>query len=214
MVGIVRQRLLPVLLALLAILAWWLSLTREGPRLAQDAPPGEPDQVVEGLRITTLDEAGRPQRRLVAREARHYPGGAGSELDAPRLTLFTAEGPPWRLKSERGWVAEEAAEIRLRGEVFLDREAWRDSPPVQITTQELQVWPQEHYGRTQTPLRATRGADWLTSVGGGEAWFGETLRARLFGRVSLEFHPPPRADSAPPEASPLTPTETPDAGPS
>ena len=42
----------------------------------------------------------------------------------------------------------------------------------------------------------------------GSAWFGETLRARLFGRVSLEFHPPPRAETAPPEASPLTPTES------
>ena len=209
MVGIVRQRLLPLLLVPLAVLAWWLSLMREGPRLAQDDHSGQPDQVVEGLRITTLDEAGRPHRRLIAREARHYPGGAGSELDAPRLTLFPEEGPPWQLKSTRGWVAEELEEIRLRGDVLLDREAWQDNPPVQIATPELQVWPQEHYGRPHAPLHATRGADWLTSIGGGEAWFGETLRARLFGRVSLEFHPQPRADSAPPEASPPPPLESP-----
>lgn len=208
MVGIFRQRLLPLLLALLAALAWWLSLMHEGPRPAQDGTPGEPDQVVEGLRITTLDEAGQPQRRLIAREARHYPGGAGSELDAPHLTLFTVEGPPWQLKSARGWISEEAEEIRLLDDVLLDREAWQDAPPVRIATQELQVWPNARYGRTQTSLHATRGADWLTSDGGGEAWFGETLRARLFGRVSLEFHPPPRVDAAPPEASPPFPTES------
>ena len=155
MVGIVRQRLLPILLALLAILAWWLSLMREGPRLAQDTPPGEPDQVVEGLRITTLDEAGQPQRRLVAREARHYPGGAGSELDAPRLTLFTAEGPPWRLKSERGWVAEEAAEIRLRGEVFLDRDCTGLSAPAVAAVHAFwQAWNAE----------VTTAADWQDFV--------------------------------------------------
>ena len=207
MVGIVRQRLLPLLLALLAAIAWWLGVVHERPRLAQDGPTGQPDQVVEGLRITTLDEAGQPHRRLIAREARHYPGGVGSELDAPHLTLFTEEGPPWQLKSARGWVSEEAEEIRLQGEVFLDREAWQDAPPVQIATPELSVWPQEHYGRTYAPLQATRGADWLTSVGGGEAWFGETLRARLFGRVSLEFHPQPRAETAPPETGPSSPTE-------
>lgn len=208
MVGSVRLRLLPVLLTLLAVIAWWLGVVHQGPRLAQDGPSDLPDQVVEGLRVTTLDEAGQPHRRLIAREARHYPGGVGSELDSPRLTLFTEEGPPWQLKSEHGWVSEEAKEIRLHGEVFLDRDAWQDAPPVQVATRELTVWPQEHYGRTQAPLQATRGLDWLTSVGGGEAWFGETLRARLFGRVSLEFHPPPRAETAPPEASPLTPTES------
>lgn len=195
MVGIVRQRLLPLLLALLAALAWWLSLMHEGPRLAQDDHSGQPDQVVEGLRITTLDETGQPHRRLIAREARHYPGGKGSELDAPRLTLFPEAGPPWQLKSACGWVAEELEEIRLQGDVLLDREAWQDNPPVQIATPELQVWPEEHYGRTQAPLHATRGADWLNSIGGGEAWFGETLRARLFGRVSLEFHPQPPTEN-------------------
>lgn len=206
--GITRQRVLPVLLALLAALAGWLGMVRDHPRESADLLTGQPDHVVTGLRATTLDELGRPQRRLVSREARHYPGGAGSELDQPRLTLFTAEGPPWQLQSELGWVSEEAEEIRLQREVFLDREAWEESPAIQVTTHELVVWPKQHYGRTDAPLHATRGLDWLTSARGGEAWFGETLRAKLFGRVSLEYQPEPRA--APnPEAGPLSPTEFP-----
>ena len=203
--GIGRQRLLPILLALLAATAWWLGKMREEPPRAEDESPGQPDHTIQGLRATTLDENGRPHRRLVAREARHYPAKAGSELDEPRLTLFPETGPPWLLKSERGWVSEKAEEVRLQGKVYLDREASQDNPPLQVETREVFVWPNQEYGRTDQHLRAVSGADWLNSPRGGEAWFGETLRARLFGRVSLEYSPKPTskgAEDPPPDRDP------------
>lgn len=189
--SLTRQRLLTLLLILLAAAAWWLATVRERGTQVGARDPGVPDQVVEGLRATTMDEAGRPQRRLIAREARHYPRHAGTQLDEPHLTLFTETGPPWRLQSERGWVAEKAEEIRLQGQVLLEREAGADNPPLQVETRELLLRPQEDYARTDQPLHAISGPDWLHSVQGGEAWFGEALRARLFGRVSLEYAPPP-----------------------
>ncbi len=200
-----RQRLLPILLTLLAITAWWLGRMRDEPPRLDDGSQGQPDHTINGLRATTLDENGRPHRRLVAREARHYPDNAGSELDEPRLTLFPETGPPWLLKSERGWVSEKAEEVRLHGKVFLDREASQDNPPLQVETRELFVWPNEEYGRTDQSLRAVSGADWLNSPRGGEAWFGETLRARLFGRVNLEYSPKPAPKAVqvpPPEPDP------------
>ena len=195
--GITRQRLLLLLLALLAATAWWLGRMRDKSHQAEDGSQGQPDHTIEGLRATTLDERGRPHRRLVAREARHYPNDAGSELDEPRLTLFPETGPPWLLKSERGWVSEKAEEVRLHGRVYLDREAGQDNPPLQVETREVFVWPNEEYGRTDQPLRAVSGSDWLNSPRGGEAWFGETLRARLFGRVSLEYSPKATQDPHP-----------------
>ncbi len=198
--GISRQRLLPFLLALLAATAWWLGRVSDNLQEGEDRSQGQPDHTIEGLRVTMLDEKGRPQRRLVAKEARHYPDGAGSELDEPHLTLFPEAGPPWLLRSERGWVAEKAEEVRLQGKVYLDREAGRDNPPLQVETQEVFVWPNEDHARTDQPLYATHGADWLNSPRGGEAWFGESLRARLFGRVSLEYSlkPAPLAKQDPP----------------
>ncbi len=203
--GISRQRLLPILLALLAATAWWLGKMREEPPRTQDESPGQPDHTIQGLRATTLDENGRPHRRLIAREARHYPDKAGSELDEPRLTLFPETGAPWLLKSERGWVSEKAEEVRLHGKVYLDREASQDNPPLQVETREVFVWPNAEYGRTDQHLRAVSGADWLNSPRGGEAWFGETLRARLFGRVSLEYSPKAASKAAedpPPDPDP------------
>lgn len=189
--GISRQRLLPILLALLAVGAWWLGRVTYEIQDGQDIGQGQPDHTIEGLRVTMMDAMGRPQRRLVAREARHYPDGAGSELEEPHLTLFPEAGPPWLLKSERGWVAEKAEEVRLRGMVYLDREAGKDNPPLHVATQEVFVWPNENYARVDQPLYATSDLDWLSSPRGGEAWFGETLRAHLFGRVNLEYRPRP-----------------------
>jgi len=189
--SLTRQRLLTLLLILLAATAWWLATVRDRVTLVGARDPGVPDQVVEGLRATTMDQAGRPHRRLIAREARHYPRAGGSQLDEPRLTLFTETGPPWRLQSERGWVTEKGEEIRLQGQVRLEREASDDNPSLLLETPELLVKPNENYARTDQPLHAISGPDWLHSVQGGEAWFGEDLRARLFGRVSLEYAPQP-----------------------
>jgi len=201
--GMSRQRLLPILLTLLAITAWWLGRMRDEPPRLDDGSQGQPDHTINGLRATTLDENGRPHRRLVAREARHYPDNAGSELDEPRLTLFPETGPPWLLKSERGWVSEKAEEVILRGDVHLDREASRENPPWQVETQVVFIWPNDKYARTEHPLRAVSGPNWLNSASGGEAWFGETLRARLFGRVSLEYrHKPGQAPQPEPDRDP------------
>jgi len=193
-----RQRLLLVLLAGLAAFAWWLGIPRDSGRVTEDLPSRQPDHQVEGLKITTMDEDGLPRRRLIAREARHYPGGEGSELDEPRLTLFTPTGPPWLLRSERGWVAEKGEEVRLLGAVFLDREATGESPPLRVETREVFIWPDDHYARTEHPLHAISGPDWLDSASGGEAWFGEDLRARLFGRVLMEYGLQPKPEPAGP----------------
>lgn len=179
----VRQRVLALILAGIGGAAWWQQ-SQQGP----DAPPAAarprlPDYTVEGFSGTTMDIAGRPARSLSARELRHYPNDDSTELDLPVLVVYTADGPPWNIRSETGWASGDGERILLRGEVLADREGAGGLRPIHLRTSELLVHPRQNYAETAMPVRIDSNDDWLTSTG-MQAWFGETeLRATFLGRA-------------------------------
>ena len=61
-----------------------------------------------------MDIAGRPARSLSARELRHYPNDDSSEVDLPVLVIYTADGPPWTIRSETGWVSGDGERLASR----------------------------------------------------------------------------------------------------
>jgi lipopolysaccharide export system protein LptC len=191
-----RQIVLVLLLAAAALSAWWLQPREETSSGPEEAADRRPDYTVERLTVTTMEERGRPDRRLVARELRHYPIDSSNELDEPLLTLFKEGEPPWRIRSESGRISDEGDELLLQGTVFIDREAGAGTRPVHIKTSYLLVRPEEDYARTERALHLTSGADWLSSAAGAELWFGDPLRIKLFGRARLQMDQPQQPQSS------------------
>ena len=183
----VRQRVLALILAGIGGAAWWYQ-SQQGPQAPPAAlRPRLPDYTVDGFTGTTMDIAGRPARTLSARELRHYPSDDSSELDLPVLVVYTADGPPWNIRSETGWASGDGERILLRGEVLADREGATGLRPIHLRTSELLVRPRQDYAETAMPVRIDSNDDWLTSTG-MQAWFGKTeLRANFLGRARGRF---------------------------
>jgi len=183
-----RSRILALILAAVAAFAWWKRPVVE-PGDSASAEPRErrPDYTVDRFSGTVMDDAGVPERRLTARELRHYPDDDSTELEQPLLTLFEEAAPPWLVRSNTGWISGDGAEVLMRGKVYIDREPASSIRPVHLTTRELLVRPDEEYAETDRPIIGTSQSDWLTSANGGRIWFGEALRIELDGPVRARF---------------------------
>lgn len=182
-----RQRTLAVILVAAGGLAWWQQQGKEPAAVTQTPDEHRPDYTVENFSATLMDESGAPQRRMLAREMRHYPNDDSSELDRPVLTLFDEDGPPWLIRSETGWVSADGDEVHLHGEVFIDRESSPTTRPVHLKTRELRVKPREEYAETDEQVRITSEADWLTAMTGMQVWFGKAIKVKLYGRARSSF---------------------------
>ncbi len=196
----VRRVLLVLVLAAIGIIAWWLQ--REGPRVTVDPGPDRhlPDYIADDLHVLTMDEGGRPARRLWTPQLRHYPDDDSSELEQPRMTLYRGDGPPWKAESQTGWIAGDGVEVLLRGDVRVDREGFGDNAPMALRTRRMVVLEQTDYARSDRFVELIRGDDWITAEHGLEVWFGEPMRVRLFGRSRGVYHvsrPEPVSTSAP-----------------
>jgi len=178
-----RQRLLALTMAVLGALAWWMQPDEEPPVRDRSAKEHHPDYTVDNFTITTMNDSGMPDRRLVAAELRHYPDDNTKELESPRLTLFEESGPPWVVRSESAWVSADNNRILLQGEVFIDRERGKTTRETHLETSELLLKREEHYAETNRSVRITSASDWTTSDKGARIWLQDKLRVELLGRV-------------------------------
>jgi lipopolysaccharide export system protein LptC len=178
-----RETALALLLAVLGIAAWWLQRGSAPPPPPAAAQERRPDYIVEDLDAVAMDVQGRPDRRLTTPELRHYPDDGSSELAAPRLVIYTEDGPPWYARSDIAWVNATGDELLLEDNVRIERAAAGSAPPLLLRTSELLVLPESDYAETARFAEIDRGEDWVTAADGLRVWFGERMRARLFGRV-------------------------------
>jgi lipopolysaccharide export system protein LptC len=209
-----REWLLILLLALTGMLGWWWQQAHRPTPASATATERRPDFVVEGLVGLTFDTEGRPLRRLWATRLRHYPDDGSSELDEPLLLALNrddrgAPTPPWQVQGDTGWISAAGDELLLQGNAVVRRDATGETAPLRLTSAELLVLPEFDYAETARFARLTGGEDEVTAERGLRVWFGEPMRAKLFGRVAARLipkrddAPTPPAGSAPP-ADPAT----------
>lgn len=148
----------------MALGSWWLirelDLANSSARSSQRHTP---DLYLDQFTTTTMNESGQTIRRLNAVRMEHFPDTDTSELEKPYLVLYRPEGPPWHVKSERGWVSAGGDELLLLGQVHI----WRDNDTgergIDLRTQDLRVLPDSEYAETdkavviRTPTSESRG---------------------------------------------------------
>lgn len=183
-----RQTLLAAAFAALGGGAWWLLQSQPGP-LAPAVKPGRlPDYVVSRFSAVETDDTGRPSRRLVAEQLRQFVEEDLAELDAPRLTVFEAEGPPWEAQSHNGLLLKGGEEVQLTGAVQIRRAGSESLRPLRLDTSELEIWPKLDYAQGDSPVRIESDGDWLTASG-IRLWFADPGRANFPGRVHIYLAP-------------------------
>lgn len=151
----IRPRHWPALLALtlLAGLSGWIyhQATRtDTPEAASAAR--HPDAFATGARLSGYNADGMLEYRLWAVRMDHYPEDDSTELKRPYGELYRSNAPPWRLRARHGWVAGEGEEIRLRGEVEIQRDGSPTNRPVEAWSDSLDLWPERDYAATDDKI--------------------------------------------------------------
>ncbi len=140
-----------ILLSALAAASWWLTRDGVGNREEAETPAHTPDYYIENLTGITMDEEGKPIRQLTAELMTHYPDDDTTELILPRITAYDGDRPPWRVRSEKGWISGDGEVILLQGKVHIDRSAAIGVRPVHAVTYDLRVQPMTTMQRA-TPI--------------------------------------------------------------
>lgn len=143
------RRLLPLLLAALVVTLASTLLTREPDR----APPRGmaaqgPDYFLTGVVVSKTGLDGRLSQRLEATEYTHFPHDNSAVVEHPRLWVYE-EPAPWLAQAGRGRIQAGGERVLLNGGVRLTREL---DGPEEITTETLQVFPEQRFAQTADPV--------------------------------------------------------------
>lgn len=183
-----QQMVLGLMMAALGAVAWWLLGTKTPDEAVSQVRERRPDYIIDTFAATTMTDTGSRDRRLVAAQLRHFADDDSNELDNPNLILFTEDGPPWRIRAEKGWMSGDKTRITLRTNVIVDRAAGDSTRPVHLETEGLDLYPKKDYAETQRPVKLASEQDWLTSTG-MQVWLTDQLRARFEGRTHILINP-------------------------
>ncbi len=129
-----------------------------------------------------MGDEGKPARQLIAERITHYPDDNSTELTKPKMTIYDGDRPPWRIRSERGWVSGDGEIILLQGEVHIDRSIAAGVRPIHITTRDLRAQPKDNYVESDADTHIISQSDTLDSKG-IQIWFSQPVRIKLLANV-------------------------------
>lgn len=178
----------PVAATLLLVVAAWLLFGDRGtaPALAPLAP-AETDYYVHDFTLLTSDEDGRWRYRLEAEHMLHFPATEHWEMQAPRLVVFTREGPNWYGVAEQGRAWDEGEHIRLDGDVRFWQVPAPEAPSVVVNSADVRVRPLEEYAESDALSVVTRSYERMEGIG-ARIWF-DRQEVELLSNVNARFEP-------------------------
>ena len=114
----------------------------------------EPDLYIEEAVITQFREDGALKYRLTSQVIRHFEIDKVTHLQAPELTLYNIERPPWHLKSDRGDIQQRPTPssgteevVSLRESVTV-RQHFEDGRYTTLYAPSLDLYPDRQYAET------------------------------------------------------------------
>jgi lipopolysaccharide export system protein LptC len=170
---------------LLAVLGGskWLAEFLEVEETALQPESHTADYFLDNFTNTVMGPDGKPFRRLSADQMLHFPDDDSTELTKPKVTLFEEKDiPPWKIRSEQGWLSGDGNLLLLKGTVTIDREQAPGIRPIHIVTRNLRVQPGENYAETDEVITVTSLGSRLKSKG-MQAWFNKPVRIKFLTDV-------------------------------
>jgi len=163
--------------------SWWLA-QQLGPadEQAVKLQPGKVDYYTRGLKRTVMDIDGNPKEYLVTDEMVHYDQEDKAELEAPIMTLYAKDGPPWVIHSETATIPGDSDFIFLNGNVLVLRDANNEGRTMRIETTNVRAQPNQDYAETDEDIRVISPPDYMSGTG-ATINFGNELKYKILGNV-------------------------------
>ncbi len=180
-----------VLLAILAGLTFWLDRAVGPSGAPRDGSlRHDPDYIVDKLRSTRLDAAGRVKHTLHAERMLHYPDDDSTVLIAPKLVSHGASRSPLTITSRTARISANGENVYFEDDVTVRRAPYADKSELILRTAYLHVIPDDNIARTDRPVSIID-ANTLVTAHGLEL-NSETRILKLQGRVKGTYHDPNR----------------------
>jgi lipopolysaccharide export system protein LptC len=180
-----------LLLAVLAMLTYWLDAQVQRGGRAAGTGPKEPDYYLEDFAATRFGKNGSVIQRLSAKKLTHYPEGIATDVIAPELINTQPGAAPMHVTANTGSLSPDNEHVYLQGNVVGVRDAIPGHSKMTIRTEYLHVTPRNE--QAETNKRVTITDDNGTHVGGALEADNKARVIRLRNGVTGEIvaHPKP-----------------------
>jgi lipopolysaccharide export system protein LptC len=150
--------LLPlVLLAILALLTFWIDYAVQAPEPKIDGSSRhDPDYILNNFVTTRTDENGDLRYRLTAEEMRHYPDDDTTELEKPQFERYETDKPFTTIEGLKGLVSSNGEKIEFIDDVKVVRQAFNGKGEMVVLTDRLELSPNEEMATTDRPVVITQ----------------------------------------------------------
>ncbi len=151
---------LPLLLmALLALGAWWLVQNAPQPDvLRADAKVRhEPDYTMQGFTLERFGQDGRLRVQVKGRQMRHYPDTDTLEIDDVTIRALSPDGGVTRAVARRALANGDASEVQLIGAAQVVREGSAAAAQIEFHSEFLHAFFNTEQLRSHLPVRLQQG---------------------------------------------------------
>ena len=179
--------LLPPLMLLAA--AYWLNQVVQPLASPDRKQRHDADFIVTKFSATTLNEQGTPRFKIAAQQMLHFPDDDSTQLDAPQLTLLSADRPSLYATASKGTISGKGDEVFLRDEVKIVRAATATQSELVFTTSYLHVIPDRDLANTDQPVTIMDARNTINAI--GMQMDNKARTVKLLAQVRSE-HAPPR----------------------
>jgi lipopolysaccharide export system protein LptC len=179
---------LPLLLmALLALVTWWL--VQNTPRPVEPGEPGparhEPDYTMQGFTLQRYAADGSLRVKVQGTQMRHYPDTDTIEVDRVTINAYAPTGRVTVATAERAVANADATELQLIGRAHVVYEAREGTAPFEFESEFLHLFTRTEQLRSNRPVRMHQGSNELTMATLDYDHLTQT--ARLGGPVRARF---------------------------
>ena len=145
------------LLALLALLTFWIQRTVQPPAPKLDGSNRhDPDYILNNLVTNKTDTKGNLRYRLVASEMKHYPDDDSTELQRPHITRYDPGKPYTQIEGQRGFVSSDGEIIQFMDNVKVVRQSSKGRGEMVVLTEFMSFEPKKNLATTDRPVVITQ----------------------------------------------------------
>jgi len=175
-----------VLLCALVVGTWWAADYAQ--RAIPIDPPArvthEPDSWATDFVMIQTDPQGIPRNRLEGVTLRHYPDDDSYEVDDVRAVGQQPEAPVTIATGQLARMDENSTRITINGDAHVKRLPDDQHAPLDVTSQQLVIYPQTDVVETRFPARVVHGNHTMNGI--GMRYNNQTQQLKVFAASDVK----------------------------